>query len=363
MTDNLEVQNRKSKMRWIRPRVLASGQTDSMKTGTSLKAQRNSEKVFIVVSVCAAVFVLCVSAQAQLKGKPKIGVLTPAERQWEGAAFREGLHNLGHIDGSNIVIDVRSAEGKLERMPELAAALIHSDVDIIVSVNTPSTRAAMEATKTVPIIMTAVGDPVGLGLVTNLARPGGNVTGLSNMSGDLAGKRLELLKEAVPSAKRIAVMMHPDDPIVPIQVRDINATAPRLGVELENIPLRDTSELENAFQRALQWHAQGLLRLAGQATVIGPPTARAALKHRLPAMLLVRQDVEAGALMSYFTDQQALFRRAATYVDKILKGTKPGEIPIEQPSRFEFYVNLKTAKQIGVTIPPNVLARADRVIR
>jgi len=144
MTDNLEVQNRKSKMRWIRPRVLASGQTDSMKTGTSLKAQRNSEKVFIVVSVCAAVFVLCVSAQAQLKGKPKIGVLTPAERQWEGAAFREGLHNLGHIDGSNIVIDVRSAEGKLERMPELAAALIHSDVDIIVSVNTPSTRAAME---------------------------------------------------------------------------------------------------------------------------------------------------------------------------------------------------------------------------
>jgi putative ABC transport system substrate-binding protein len=157
--------------------------------------------------------------------------------------------------------------------------------------------------------------------------------------------------------------MHPDDPIVPLQVRDINATAPRLGVELENIPLRDASELEKAFQRALQWHAQGLLRLAGQATVIGPPTARLALKYQLPAMLLVRQDVEAGALMSYFTDQQALFRRAATYVDKILKGTKPGEIPIEQPSRFEFYVNLKTANQIGVTIPPNVLTRADRVIR
>ena len=314
-------------------------------------------------SVFIAVFLFCASADAQPKGNFKIGVLTPAERQWEGAAFREGLRSLGYIEGSNISIDVRSAEGKLERIPELAAALVHSDINIIVSVNTPSTRAVMEATKTVPIIMTAVGDPVGLGLVTNLARPGGNVTGLSNMSGDLAGKRLELLKEAVPRVKRVAVMMHPDDPIVPLQVKDIDAIAPRLGVELEIIPVRDVSELENAFQRALQWHAQGLLRLAGQATVIGLPTARAALKHRLPAMLLVRQDVEAGALMSYFTDQQALFRRAATYVDKILKGTKPGEIPIEQPSRFEFYVNLKTANQIGVIIPPNVLARADRVIR
>jgi putative ABC transport system substrate-binding protein len=303
------------------------------------------------------------SAEAQLKGKPKIGVLTPAERQWEAAAFREGLRSLGYVEGSNILLNVRSAEGKLERMPELAAALIQSDVDIILSVNTPSTRAAMEATKTVPIVMTAIGDPVGLGLVTNLARPGGNVTGLSNMSGDLAGKRLELLKEAIPRAKRIAVMMHPDDPIVPIQVKDIIATAARMGVELEIIPVRDARELENGFQRALHWRAQGLLRLAGQATVIGPATAELALKHRLPAMLLLRQDVEAGALMSYFTDHQVLFRRAATYVDKILKGIKPGDIPIEQPSRFEFYVNLRTAKQIGLTIPPNVLARADKVIK
>jgi putative ABC transport system substrate-binding protein len=234
------------------------------------------------------------------------------------------------------LIDVRSAEGKLERMPELAAALIHSDVDIIVSVNTPSTRAVLEATKTVPIVMTAIGDPVGLGLVTNLARPGGNVTVLSNMSGDLAGKRLELLKEAVPRVKRIAVMMHPDDPIVPVQVKDINATAPRIGVALEIIPLRDASELENAFQRALHWRAHGLLRLAGQATVIGPPTAELALKYRLPAMLLVRQDVEAGALMSYFTDHQALFRRAATYVDKILKGTKPGKFPSSSHRALNF---------------------------
>jgi putative ABC transport system substrate-binding protein len=317
----------------------------------------------IRLALSALLFTLSAPAQAQLKGKPKVGVLTPAERQWEGAAFREALRSIGYVEGSHIVIDVRSADGKLERIPELAGALINSDVDVIVAVNTPGTRAAMEATKTIPIVMTAVGDPVGLGLVPSLARPGGNVTGLSNMSGDLAGKRLELLKEAVPAARRIAVMMHPDDPIVPIQVKDITATAARIGVALENIPVRDATELEHAFQRALQWRAQGLLRLAGQATVIGPPTAALALKHRMPAMLLVRQDVEAGALMSYFTDQPALFRRAAAYVDKILKGTKPANLPIEQPTKFEFIINLKTARQIGVTIPPNLLARADRVIK
>jgi len=183
------------------------------------------------------------------------------------------------------------------------------------------------------------------------------------MSGDLAGKRLELLKEAVPAARRIAVMMHPDDPIVPLQVKDINATAARIGVALEIIPVRHANELEGAFQRALHWRAQGLLRLAGQATVIGPPTAELALKYRMPSMLLLRQDVEAGALMSYFSDHQALFRRAAMYVDRILRGAKPSDLPVEQPIKFEFYVNLKSAKKIGVTIPPNLLARADKVIR
>src|SRR5262245_29958163 len=335
-----------------------------MRVGTRQQASGNSKKARIFgLTLCALLCALCSFAEAQVKGKPRVGVLTPAERQWEGEAFRESLGLLGYVEGSNILIDVRSAEGKLERMPDLTAALINSKVDVIVSVNTPSTRAAMEATKTIPIIMTAVGDPVGLGLVPSLARPEGNVTGLSNMSGDLAGKRLELLKEAVPRAKRIAVMMHPDDPIVPIQVKDINPTAARIGVALQIIPVREADELEGAFQRALQWRAQALLRLAGQATVIGPPTAELALKHQMPAMLLVRQDVEAGALMSYFTDQQALFRRAAMYVDKILKGTKPANLPIEQPTKFEFVINLKTAKQIGLTIPPNVLAREDKVIR
>jgi putative tryptophan/tyrosine transport system substrate-binding protein len=332
--------------------------------GVRRKSGMNSMVGKIFVPLLSTLLLTTATAQAQHKGKVfKVGVLTPADRQWEGVAFREGLRDLGYVEGSNILIDVRSAEGKLERLPQLAAALIKSDVDLILAVNTPGTRAAMEATKAVPIVMTAIGDPVGLGLVTSLARPEGNVTGLSNMSGDLAGKRLELLKEAVPAARRIAVMMHPDDPIVPLQVKDINATAGRIGVALEIIPVRHAHELEGAFQKALHWRAQGLLRLAGQATVIGPPTAELALKHRLPAMLLVRQDVEAGALMSYFTDHQALFRRAAMYVDRILKGAKPSDLPVEQPIKFEFYVNLNTAKKIGVTIPPNLLARADKVIR
>src|SRR5215471_9394229 len=167
------------------------------------------KKELTVVTLCALLFAFCSSVGAQHKGKPfRVGLLTPAELQRENAAFREGLRDLGYVEGSNILIDVRSAEGKLERLPELAAALIKSDVDVVLAVNTPGARAAMDATKTIPIIMTAVGDPVGLGIVTNLARPGGNVTGFSNMSGDLAGKRLELFKEAVPAAKRIAVMIH-----------------------------------------------------------------------------------------------------------------------------------------------------------
>jgi len=314
--------------------------------------------------VGALLLALCAAAEAQHKGKIfRVGVLTPAERQWDSAAFRGGLRELGYIEGSHVAIDVRSAEGKLEQMSEMAGALLKSGVDVILAVNAPGTRAAVEATKSIPIVMAAVGDPVGLGFVKSLARPEGNVTGLSNMAGDLAGKRLELLKEAAPAARRIAVMTHPDEPIGPIQVRDIQAIAPRVGVEIEIIPVRHPHELESAFQRALHWRAQGLLRLAGQATVIGPPTAKLALKHRLPSMLLLRQDVEAGGLMSYFTDHRALFRRAAAYVDKILKGARPSELPVEQPTKFEFYVNLKTAKQIGLTIPPNVLARADRVIR
>ncbi len=316
----------------------------------------------IVVELLTVIAV--VHAQPVAKGKPiRIGVLTPAERQWERLAFTEGMRALGYIEGLNFSIDTRSADGQLEQLPQMAVALVRAGVDLIIAVNTPGARAAMNATKSIPIVMAAIGDPVGLGLVKSLARPEGNLTGLSNMSGDLAGKRLQLLTEAVPTAKRIAVMMHPDDPIVPIQFKDIHAAAPHLGVQLEMIPGRQPEDLDSAFQKALAWRAQALLRLAGQATLVGRPTAERALKHRLPAMLLVKQDVEAGALMSYFTDHPALFRRAAIYADKIIKGAKPADLPVEQPMKFEFIVNLKAAKQIGLTIPPNVLVRADRVIR
>lgn len=314
----------------------------------------------------AALFALAIAlpSQAQPTGKIfKVGVLTPAERQWEGAAFREGLRELGYIEGGNIAIDVRSAEGRLEQMPGMAAMLIKSGVDVVIAVNAPGTRAAIEATKSIPIVMTAIGDPIGLGFVKSLAQPGGNVSGLSNMTGDLAGKRLQMLREAVPAAKRIAVMTHPDEPIVPIQLRDLQASAPALGVRLEIVPLRQVSELEPAFRRILDWRAQAILRLAGQAITFGRPTAELALKYRLPSMLLVKEDVEAGALMSYSTDHKALFRRAAFYVDRILKGANPADLPVEQPTKFELIINLKTAKQIGVTIPPQVLARADRVIK
>ena len=321
------------------------------------------KKLFVTLSTALIlIFGRTIQAQ-QIKRIPKIGVLTPSDQQWEEAAFRVGLRQIGYIEGSSIIVDVRSAEGQLDRLPSLASELVKSHVDAILAVNTPGTRAAIAATTTVPIVMTAIGDPIGLGFVKSFARPGGNVTGLSNMAGDLAGKRLQLLNETVPSAKRIAVMMHPDEPIVPIQLHDLQSTAPSLGLQLEVIPVRNPGELQRAFRTAIEWRAQAILRLAGQAGTVGRPTAEFALKHRLPSMLLVKQDVEAGALMSYFSDHKILFRRAASYIDKILKGAKPGDMPVEQPTHFEFYVNLKTAKQIGVTIPPNVLARADKVIK
>ncbi len=256
---------------------------------------------------------------------------TPAERQWESAAFREALHNLGYVEGSNILIDVRSAEGKLERMPELAAALINSDVDVIVSVNTPSTRAAMEATKTIPIVMTAIGDPVGLGLVPSLARPRGNVP-----------------------------------------FTEMETAAKALGLKLQSLPVRGPDDFERAFEAAKK---EGVHAFVTSPTpAINAQRDRIvdfAAKNRLPAIYAAPEFVDAGGLMYYGPSYLDLFRRAATYVDKILKsakpkilkGAKPADLPVEQPTKFELLINLKVAKQIGLTIPPNVLARADKVIR
>jgi len=307
------------------------------------------------------------AAEGQPEGMPvKIGVLSPQSRETSAAgwtAFRRGLRDLGWEEGRNIVIEARFADGKLDRLQSLAKELLNLNVSLIVSQNSPGTRAAMVATKTVPIVMVEVGDPVATGFVTNLARPGGNVTGLTNMARDLTQKRLQILKEAIPSAMRIAVMMDPGDPIVPAQWREAQSAADRLGVQLQRLEVRSADDLKRAFQTAVIGKAEAVLRLADPlAIVLGVETADLAKKHRLPLMVRARPEVEMGGLMSYYADALDYHRRAATYVDKILKGALPADLPVEQPTKFELVINLKTAKALRLTIPQTILLRADHVI-
>ena len=309
-----------------------------------------------------------ISTDAHSAGEPvKIGVLSPYPREtsvavW--ASFRQGLRDLGWEDGRNIVIEVRFADGKFERLRDLSEQLLKLNVSLIVAQSTPGARAAIAATKTVPIVFVEVGDPVATGIVTNLARPGGNVTGLTNMARDLTQKRLELLKEAVPSAKRIAVIMDPDDPIIPPQWREAKAAADQLGVQLQRCEMRNADDLWRAFQAAVRYKANAVLRLSDPlATVLGVETADLAKKHRLPLMTRSRQEVEFGGLMSYYADALDYHRRAASYVDRILRGAQPGDLPVEQPTKFELVINLKTAKAIGLSIPQSLLLRADHVIK
>ena len=301
----------------------------------------------------------------QARKQYHVGILLPAAAQWSPAqegVFRETLRELGYNDGANLAIELRDAAGRLERLPQLAGELVRANVDVIVAVNTPGTRAAIDATKTIPIIMGLVGDPLATGLVSSLSRPGGNVTGVSVQIGELAAKRLQLLKEAVPTASRIAVLMNPDDPIVEPQIPDTKTAADRLGIETQFLAVRDVSDLEGAFAMLLEWRAEAILRLAGQGQTVAQPTIELALRHRLPTMLILKSDVTAGALMSYDTDRVEAFRRVAHHVDEILKGAKPADLPVEQPTKFELVVNLKTAKAIGLPLPHSIVTRADQVI-
>jgi putative ABC transport system substrate-binding protein len=278
-------------------------------------------------------------------------------------AFRQGLHDLGWEEGRNIVVEFRFADGKMERLHDLATELLKLNVELIVAQNTLGVRAAIDATKAVPIVMVEVGDPVATGFVTKLAHPGGNLTGLTNMAHDLTRKRLQLLKEAVPSATRIAVIMNPSDPIVPPQWRDAQSAAERLGVQLQRLEMRNAEDLRRAFQMAVAGKAKAVLRLADPLSlVLGTETADLAIKHRLPLMVRARPEVEMGGLMSYYANPLDYHRRAASYVDRILKGARPGDLPIEQPTKFELLINLKTAKALGLTIPQTLLLRADQVI-
>jgi putative tryptophan/tyrosine transport system substrate-binding protein len=302
-------------------------------------------------------------AEAQQPTKiARIGVLRPgALPDAEFEAFRQGLRELGYIEGKNIIIEPRFAEGKVERLRDLVAELIQIKVDIIVTPGAPQTRAAKEATSTIPIVMVNVGNPVGAGLVTSLAKPGGNVTGLTTITTDLRGKRLELLKEAVPKLLRLAVLWNPD---APAGREETEIAAPLLGLKLQLLEVRGPQDLDGAFRAAVKERSQALV--VPRNPVVFAERKRVAdlaIKSRLPAIYDEKEFAEAGGLMSYGTNIVDLNRRAAVYVDKILKGTKPADLPVEQPTKFELVINLKTAKQIGLTIPPNVLARADKVIR
>jgi putative ABC transport system substrate-binding protein len=303
------------------------------------------------------------AAKAQQGGKTyRVGVLTPAAVQWQATVFGSAMRQLGYEEGVNLTLVVRDADNRLDTLRRLADELVRENVDVIVAINMPGARAAIDATKVIPIVMSVVADPVSTGLVTSFARPGGNATGASTLGRDLTGKRLELLKEAVPAADRIAVLLNPRDPIVKPQIDDVRRAAAGLGVEAELFPVHGPDDIDRAFTDLTRWSAQAILRLAGQALPVSGETIERAHRHRLPTMLLTKEEVHAGALMSYDADRAEIFRRTAHFVDKILRSEKPGNLPIEQPTVFKLVINLKTARAIGLTIPPAVLARADELI-
>jgi ABC-type uncharacterized transport system substrate-binding protein len=327
-----------------------------------------SKSVFYF-AVCAMLFALCASAAAQQPKKiPRLGYVTSnssAAISTRTEAFRQGLRELGYVEGKNIVIEWRSAEGKLDRLPMLAGELVRLNLDVIVSAGGNATASVIkEATHTIPIVVTNVADPVGSGYAVSLARPGMNITGLTAISFDLAGKRLELIGETIPKVSRIAVLLDPQDDSKIVELKQAQAAAKALGLRLHAIEVQSPSDLEGTLKAAMRDKPEVLLVLGSAVTnTVRIRIAEFAIKNRLPTMWPERGLMDAGGLMSYGPNYADLFRRAASYVDKILKGAKPGDLPIEQPRQFELVVNLKTAKQIGVTIPPNVLARADRVIR
>jgi putative ABC transport system substrate-binding protein len=279
-------------------------------------------------------------------------------------AFRQRLRELGYVEGKNIVIEYRYAEGKLERLPDLAAELVRLKVDVIVATGSPGTLAAKTLTATIPIVFTGIGDPVGGGIVSSLARPGGHITGLSLMAPDLDGKRLELLKEAFPNIARVAFLWGSGGTRGNRPLTEMEAVAKALGLKLQSLPVRSLDDFEKAFAQAKRERAQALI--TPPSSLISTQRSLVldfAAKNRLPAMYPESEFVEAGGLMSYGPSLSDHWRRAADFVDKILKGTKPADIPVEQPMKFDFIVNLKTANQLGLKIEPNVLVRAQRVIR
>ena len=291
-----------------------------------------------------------------------LGPLSPESK--EAQAFRQGLLDAGYVEGRDVVIEWRSANGDENRLPQLAAELVQRKVEVIVVESTVAVRAIQHATTTIPIVMAIVADPVGSGLVSNLARPGGNVTGLSLMTTDLSAKRLQLLKEAIPRVARVAILWNPATPYHPKVIEDLKAVAPSLSIELKFVGVRTPAEFGPAFSAVGRAHANALYVIEGPFFFVHRTTlVELASRARLPAIYGHTAFVDEGGLMSYGPNFGDMMRRSAGYVDKILKGAKPGDLPIEQPTKFELVVNLKTAKALGITIPESILLRADEVIR
>jgi putative ABC transport system substrate-binding protein len=322
----------------------------------------------MVFALCSLLLAPCSSAQAQQPPKvPRIGYLTgnpfsnsPARTE----ALRQGLRELGYEEGKSILVEWRSAEGKLDRLPALASELVNLKVDVIVSQGPIATRTAKNATTSIPIVMGFDDDPVGNGFVASLARPGGNITGLSAQRPELSGKQLEILKEIVPKLARVAVFGNNEEPGNTQNLKEVELAAKALGIKIHYLSVVSPKDIEIAFRAATEQRTDALLLLEN--LILNnqrKQTVELAVKHRLPATYFHPEFIAAGGLMYYGTNYNDLFRRAATYVDKILKGAKPADLPVEQPTKFEFIINLKAAKQIGLTIPPNVLVRADKVIK
>jgi putative tryptophan/tyrosine transport system substrate-binding protein len=332
------------------------------------RAGKNMKSKIIVFTLCAIVFVLCGSVDAQQTGKvPRIGYLEPGTASANTVlldGFRQELNKLGWIEGKNITVEYRFAEQKMERLPELAADLVRLKVDLIVVSSGPPALAARKATSSISIVMANVGDPVGQGLVASLARPGGNVTGLASLSPELTTKRLEILKDAVPKLARVGFLREPKASISP-QVKELRPAAVALKIKLEEIETQpDAKGLENAFRIAKERQVNGIMTMTGRDFLAERRRiVELAGKYRFPAIYFQKEFVDEGGLMSYGVDYVDLFRKAAHYVDKILKGTKPADLPVQQATKFEFIINLKAAKQIGLTLSPEFLSRANQVIK
>jgi putative ABC transport system substrate-binding protein len=336
-----------------------------MDRGLIKSAFRNLKSAILL---CAMLFALCLPVQAQQTQKiPRIGYLaqrnkpTPATPDPAADAFQQGLRDLGYVEGKSILVDYRYAEGSEDRLRALVDELVQHKVEVIVSPTFQGIRAAKQATKTIPIVMVVTVDPVATGLIESLARPGGNVTGVTRLTRELSGKRLELLKEVLPTVSHVGVLRDADA----TAFIDYEIPARALKIKLQTLDVRSSKlDFEEAFQIAVKRRVNALVVVSGALSLSHRKLiADLAIKNRLPSMHERSEEVEAGGLMSYSADNHESFRRAAIFVDKILKGAKPADLPVEQPMKFELVINLKTAKQISLTIPPNVLARADRVIK